>query len=345
MTQIKQTLTKSNVLTSLKSRGFDELDILKTFCFEFKKLNQWFSIRNEGKPSCTATFKNNKLIISDFGNSDLIGTNVFSFLQYYLNISFYELLEEICRTFNLSDISYSQINKSSSNARKTVSIVKSNEIREEKKETNILIESRQPFSWDIDIELFIKKFKLNSIEREELEDLFFLYNIKFCKYFIINNSIYQPTNKNPSYAFKLKDKYKIYSPLNKEYKWFSNITLDMILGYEQLPKTGDLLIIEKSLKDTVYMKLLGFNSLPLNGEAMMMGMDFYNDLKKRFKRIIYHPDNDVSGIKAGEKFKEKYGLDYFTNPINEPKDTTDYWAKYNKIKTKEMLNRELNIIL
>ena len=54
------------------------------------------------------------------------------------------------------------------------------------------------------------------------------------------------------YAYKVYNHFKIYKPYADKYtKWRNNLTELDIQGYKQLPKTGDILVITKSMKDVM----------------------------------------------------------------------------------------------
>lgn len=121
---------------------------------------------------------------------------------------------------------------------------------------------------------------------------------------------------------------KIYQPLNKNFKWISNITSLVVDGIKELPKTGDLLFITKSRKDRLELKKLGFNAIATNNEASFIPIKEYDELKQRFKRIILFFDNDEAGILNSIKFNKEFDIEYIIIPENEPKDISDYVKTY-----------------
>ena len=67
-----------------------------------------------------------------------------------------------------------------------------------------------------------------------------------------------------TYDYYVKDgifRRKIYQPLNEYMKWLSNCSLDVVQNYRNLPKSGDLLIIQSSLKDALTMNSFGYESV------------------------------------------------------------------------------------
>lgn len=99
----------------------------------------------------------------------------------------------------------------------------------------------------------------------------------------------------------------IYSPYDTKYKW-SGIGTKGIEGLEQLPEEGDLLIITKALKEVMFFKHHFDISSISHHESYMIEQSIINDLKKRFTTIVTYFDNDETGIKIGNKYKEEYAI-------------------------------------
>jgi len=95
-----------------------------------------------------------------------------------------------------------------------------------------------------------------------------------------------------TYAFKFKDRYKIYAPYDKENKWLSNTRKTDIQGYSQLPTKGERLIITSSLKDVMCLNAAGYHSIALQSEMEVPDEKLISKLKDRFKTIEILYDND-----------------------------------------------------
>jgi DNA primase len=131
---------------------------------------------------------------------------------------------------------------------------------------------------------------------------------------------------------------KIYCPLNENFKWTSNITSLVVPGIKNIDKTGDLLIITKSVKDMLVFKVCGYrNVISTNNETTFIPEKLFNKLSKRYKRILINFDNDTTGKKFGDEFAAQYGLKAVYTPDNEPKDISDYFQKYGYEKTKKLI--------
>ena len=89
-------------------------------------------------------------------------------------------------------------------------------------------------------EKILKKFKVYSCKNVWLNGNYFAKSAQ-------NNMMF-------GYYGGIKDKvelWRIYFPQRKEYRFLSNWNSNKIQGFNQLPKTGNVLIITKSMKDVM----------------------------------------------------------------------------------------------
>ena len=136
------------------------------------------------------------------------------------------------------------------------------------------------------------------------------FNVNSIKYYLCNGivkGIYK--KENPMYAYKVYNNFKIYRPLADKYtKWRNNLGQYDIQGFKQLPKTGNLLIITKSLKDVMCLYEMGIFAISPASESTFIPDDVLDNLKKRFKHILICFDRDTAGIKYLRKISLKTGL-------------------------------------
>lgn len=137
------------------------------------------------------------------------------------------------------------------------------------------------------------------------------FSVSSIKYYLCNGivkGIYKDTN--PMYAYKVYNNFKIYRPLADKYtKWRNNLTENDIQGFKQLPKTGEVLIITKSMKDVMCLYEMGIPAISPSSESTFIPEKALNQLKKRFKRIIILFDRDVAGVKYLRRMSLKTGLE------------------------------------
>ena len=88
----------------------------------------------------------------------------------------------------------------------------------------------------------------------------------------------------PIYAYKMFSKFKIYRPFSKykKDKWRNNCGSYDLQGLEQLPETGKLLIITKSLKDVMVLYKHGYTSVAPQSENATIPKQLMDNLKKTF---------------------------------------------------------------
>lgn len=137
------------------------------------------------------------------------------------------------------------------------------------------------------------------------------FGVSSIKYYLCNGivkGIYK--DANPMYAYKVYNHFKIYRPLADKYtKWRNNLTENDIQGFKQLPKTGDVLIITKSMKDVMCLYEMGISAISPSSESTFIPNKVLEQLKKRFKRIIILFDRDEAGVKYLRKMSLKTGLE------------------------------------
>lgn len=139
------------------------------------------------------------------------------------------------------------------------------------------------------------------------------FNVSSIKYYLCNGivkGIYKDTN--PMYAYKVYNNFKIYRPLADKYtKWRNNLTENDIQGFKQLPKTGDILIITKSMKDVMCLYEMGIPAISPSSESTFIPDKALDQLKKRFKTILICFDRDQAGCKYLRKISLKTDLKPF----------------------------------
>jgi 5S rRNA maturation endonuclease (ribonuclease M5) len=118
--------------------------------------------------------------------------------------------------------------------------------------------------------------------------------------------------------------YKIYQPFEtKIKKWINNADYTVHQGYKQLDKTGELLIITKSLKDVMSIHdCLNISAVGLQSESVMMKDSVMDEYKSRFKQVICLFDNDAAGKKLSTNFSDRFGIPHFFVP--ESPGVTDF---------------------
>lgn len=180
------------------------------------------------------------------------------------------------------------------------------------------------------------------ITREILD----IFNVFPISKFWVNDYIskFEYTKESPMYAYKIFNSFKVYRPYSelKKNKWRSGCSQYDIQGWEQLPESGDTLIITKSLKDIMVLSLFNLPSIAPQGENALLPEKAITELKKRFKRLIMLYDYDDAGLQGVERMQKEYGIDYVFIPkpyleLYSVKDISDHIKEFGVEKTKDLL--------
>lgn len=297
-----------------------EYDIYAAYIGNFKVGMIYNSpLRKDKTPSfgCFYSRKTKQLLFKDHGTGQC--GNVIKFIELYTGITNYsDILKDIVERLKITNDTQLVSSKQYIPSTETVIGV----VRQEFTETDINYWKQ----FNITVET-LKKFGVSSI-----------------KYYLCNGivkSIYK--EDNPMYAYKVYNHFKIYKPLADKYtKWRNNLTELDIQGFKQLPKTGDILIITKSMKDVMCLYEMGIPAISPSSESTFIPDKILEQLKKRFKRIIILFDRDSSGCKNSVKIWNKYHLKpLFINKKFKSKDISDA-IKNNSFKdVKEWLINEI----
>lgn len=156
---------------------------------------------------------------------------------------------------------------------------------------------------------------------------------------------YDRVHKADKYAYAYKEykdnviSYKVYQPFRKsnDDKFINGFVDATISGWRFLPEKGDLLVISKSNKDMMLLYELGYNTIAPQGEGYNFKSKTVDILKSRFNNIVLFYDHDKAGIKSMEKHRAEWNFNLITTLDITNKDISDYFKRYGRKKTKELL--------
>jgi hypothetical protein len=134
--------------------------------------------------------------------------------------------------------------------------------------------------------------------------------------------IYDKDDRCYSYYFG-ESRRKLYFPDRAIMRFRQNS--QAVQGFRQLPSTGDLCIITKSLKDVIQLDRLGYSAVALQSENSLYTQALHRELSGRFRQLLVFYDNDETGRDFASKIYEEYEVP----PIEIPKhsgykDISDY---------------------
>lgn len=195
----------------------------------------------------------------------------------------------------------------------------------------------------------LKWWKSFGISKDTLKK----FNIFSCKTVFLNGNIYaQSSQHNPIYGYYFGKKeeieqWRIYMPKAKSIpKFIGNVSTKTIQGFKQLPKSGKLVVITKSMKDSAALYEYGIPSCSPNSETQWISDKVLSDLKSRFKYIVVFFDNDLAGIRNLNKIKKLYPeLNYFFIPRKyKCKDFSDFRKENGDKITKECILKVIKFL-
>jgi len=278
----------------------------------------------------TASFykdKKGNLQYKDFAgpNFDFIGC-----VEYIFQCSYYKALRIIANDFGYIDTE--KIPKNPPKMDYTGYELKQTE--KAKIEVEIKEFSEKELIWwdNFGISLItLKKFKVFSIKSVFLNGVYFTSSTE-------STPIYGYYGGENSDGDEL---WRIYFPTKRNYRFLSNWSSTMIQGAKQLPKSGEFIVVTKSLKDVMSLYEFGITAIAPNSENLFLTEAQYEKLESKFNEIYILYDRDLPGVKSANKFRKKFkSLKVLLVP--KVKDFTDYVKKYGTFKTFNLIDEWLN---
>lgn len=267
--------------------------------------------------------KSDILYLHDFATNEHI--NCFQAVMKKFGVNFYEALNIIAKDFGLiegeNDIKIKPLNvqplKETESSRLQVQI---------KSYTNKELEWWKQFGISVKT---LKKFHVFSIEHVFLNGELKFTSSEQCPIY----GYYFGKDKNSV------EKWKIYFPLKENYRFLNNLSKKVLQGYHQLPKTGDLLVITKSMKDLMAMYEFGISAISPNSETLFIDDKKLEEFKKRFKHILVIYDQDRPGKHNMWLIRKQHPeLNYYFMPWYLAKDFTDSIKMVGVENMKEYVN-------
>jgi hypothetical protein len=287
-------------------------------------------LRVDHRETCSF-YRNSKdeLRYKDFGSG--VNYNFIDVVMFRYNCTYHKALHIIATDFNILSVSKSGISPKK--------IIYNGEF----------IEDKEP----CDIKVEVKEFSVKELNwwgefgiNKELLKEGRVYSIK--SVFINNVPAYFSSEKCPIYGYFLgheegKELWKIYFPTKTKYRFLLNTS--RIQGLHLLPKTGDLLVITKSMKDVLTLKSLGINAIAPQSENSYPKKEQMDTLQKRFSEVLIWMDNDRPGLKCMNVLRKMYRVLFYWIPGNyKVKDISDFYKKFGEVKTKEFIKQLMDCI-
>lgn len=252
--------------------------------------------------------KNGHLVYNDFATGEKL--DCVAFVAHKFQVNYYKAADIIAVDFGL-------LEGVKSGSREAIIIKRRPLLKQER----IIKISAAPFT-----EKHLDFWAKFTITEQELKE----NNVYAVKDLLINDYMVPVNEEELRFAYLVKtlDKsyLKIYSPYSKEYKWVSNVPLNIPFGLENLLIDLDgnnTLFITKGLKDMIILKKFFPNVIATQNESFdSLTEELVKKLKLSYNKIYVWYDQDKAGIFAANKLKEVY--DFI--PVFTPQNTYDNYG-------------------
>jgi len=288
----KRLINKEDILKEV-----DDYTIFRHYCGDFEIHRAFISpLRKESTPSFGVFIgENNELCFNDF---KLGGGDFVKLVELLFGLTYFEALSKIGYDFNLEE-KYACKPLRINTGKKKIKVFDKDKAISKVSKFKLGKKSR---SWKIADFRFWKEFGITYPTLKK-------FNVEPIAYLFFNDKIVSADKY--SYCFiEQKDNletYKVYQPYNENYKWVNNHNDSVWQGWTQLPKTGETLIITKSLKDVMSIyECTGLPAISLQAENVKPKEKIIEELKSRFDKIYILYDNDFdSDVNWGRQFSTK----------------------------------------
>lgn len=288
-------------------------------------------LRRDKQPTCS--FYRNKsgtLIFKDFATGQHL--NIFDVVQSIFRCDYFESLRIIANDFG---------------------IVRDNALHKNPGKINlnpIKIKDKEISKIQIEVQEFtdgeLKWWGKYGISKDILKR----FNVYSCKYVFLNDQLFAESQQHcPIFGYYGKkyqglELWRCYFPKRTSFRFITNWPSKKIQGYDQLPKKGKLLVITKSMKDSMCLYSCGITACAPNSENLFISDKVLEDLKSRFKNIVVLYDNDRPGLYNMAKIRREHPeLTYVFIPKRYgSKDISDFYKDHGR---KETLNLIKTFIL
>ena len=303
-----------------------EYDIFMYYCTSFKELGKKFNseLRQDKSPTVSIIPYNGRLLYKDFGNSEHT-FDCFNYVRFKYNCSFFDALRIIDCDFKLGLHSKKEVIKF------TMGYMGYKQKAPEFIKQQVIIQKKKRL-WNKEDAKFWSKYLIS-------KKTLCSFAVEPISHFWINNNRF--TCKSISYAFRFKNRYKIYSPYEEKSKWLSNTKKTDIQGYNQLPYKGEKIILTSSLKDVMCLHECGQPAIALQSEMQMPERKLLSELADRFDEIDILYDNDFDktnnpGQTMASKICNEYGFRNIRIPdqlgCKDPSDLVKETGSFNELK-------------
>ena len=288
-------------------------------------------LRRDKQPTCS--FYRNKsgtLIFKDFATGQHL--NIFDVVQSIFRCDYFKSLRIIANDFGI--VRDNTLHKNPGKINLNPIKIKDKEISKIQIEVQEFTDSELKWWGKYGISKdILKRFDVYSCKHVFLNDQLFAESQQHCPIFGYYGKKYQGL-----------ELWRCYFPKRTSFRFITNWPSKKIQGYDQLPKKGKLLVITKSMKDSMCLYSCGITACAPNSENLFIPDKVLEDLKNRFENIVVLYDNDRPGLYNMAKIRKEHPeLTYVFIPKRYgSKDISDFYKDHGR---KETLNLIKTFIL
>ena len=285
-------------------------------------------LRRDKQPTCSF-YRNNSgtLIFKDFATGQHL--NVFGVVQEIFRCDYHEALRIIANDLGIVRDKTLQKNPGKINDNPTkINDKEMSKIQVEIQDfTDLELKWWGRFGITLDI---LKKFDVFS-----------------CKHVFLNGDLCAKSQQHcPIFGYYGKkyqglELWRCYFPKRTSFRFITNWPSKKIQGYDQLPKTGKLLVITKSMKDVMCLYSCGILACAPNSENLFISDTMLDELKSRFEYIVVFYDNDRPGMYNMSKIRKDHPeLFYAFIPKQYgSKDISDFYRDHGRKETLNLIKK------
>lgn len=321
----------------------DDLLIFRHYIGEFKLgVKRMNPLRNTKKGHLSIVLNHNwmKLQYKDWGTGEV--GDCFKFISQMFGLTYREAIEKVACDFGLTKGCSTVTKKQMADAKEF----------KEKAQNEYLIQ--------VDIRTYSKEelayWAKYNIDKEDLirEKIYAIKTL-----WINKKQVYLRPGLHFAYHFPWVDKFKIYSPDEKEWKWFGNVSafeMEGIEGLRLLDMAGDVelqgdpVIITKSRKDRIILKKLYHNVCNCQNEAETAIPKFMDEVFNQAEKKFCWFDSDEAGKSANRALNHR-GYKWINVPnnlyekygIKDPADVIEHfgWEVGSEVLINELKKKEI----
>lgn len=285
-------------------------------------------LRKDRCPTCSF-YRNNSgsLIFKDFATGQHL--NIFGIVQELFKCDYHEALRIIANDMGI--IRDKTLHKNPGKINENITKIDNKEM------SKIQVEV-QPFS-----ELELRWWESYGITASILNR----FNVYSCKHVFLNDELLAKSQQHcPIFGYYGKkyqgmELWRCYFPKRTSFRFITNWPSKKIQGYDQLPKSGKLLVITKSMKDVMCLYSCGITACAPNSENLFISDTMLNELKSRFKYIVVFYDNDRPGLYNMAKIRRSHPeLLYISIPKEyKSKDISDFYKSHGRKETINLIKQ------